>query len=123
MKNVIPIFLIFVVLVCLSSCKKTVEDVIDCIAESYLLSISDEVDDTNPKLVHFEFVNNDTDGRFTQDAQINWDFGDGQTGTSTNNKIDHTYSNTGDYTVKTSYTLRNGSSSCSGSKEKSVTIN
>ena len=123
MKRIIPIILISVILLCLNSCKKTVEDVIDCIAESYPLSISEEVDATNPKLIYFEFVNNDTDGRFTQDSQVNWDFGDGNSATSTNNKIDHTYSSAGDYTVKTSYTLRNGSASCSGSKEKSVAVN
>ena len=123
MKHIIFLILISLILLNVQGCKKTVEDVIDCVAESYLLSISDEVDANNPKLFHFEFVNNDTDGRFTQDSQVNWDFGDGSTATSSNNKIDHTYADIGNYTVKASYTLRNGSASCSGSKEKSISVN
>ncbi len=123
MKRIIFVILISFILLSVNGCKKTVDDVIDCIVESAFLYISDEVDAANPKLIHFEFENNDTDGRFTQDAQVNWDFGDGSTATSNNNKIDHTYVDVGDYTVKSSYTLRNGSSSCSGSKEKSISVN
>ncbi len=122
MKKIIPIILFASFLFIEPGCKEVIDDIIDCSVESLLLSVTDEVDANNPKLVHFEFVNNDTDGDFTLDQEINWDFGDGETGTSTNNKIDHTYANTGDYKVTADYTLRRGSATCTGSKEKNVTI-
>ncbi len=122
MKKIIPIILFASFLFIEPGCKEVIDDVIDCSVESLLLSVTDEVDANNPKLVHFEFVNNDTDGKFTLDQEINWDFGDGETGTSNNNKIDHTYANAGDYKVTADYTLRRGSATCTGSKEKNVTI-
>lgn len=122
MKRIIPIILFATFLFIEPGCKEVVDDVIDCSIESMLLSVKYEVDTTNTKLVHFEFVNNDTDGDFTQDAAVEWDFGDGSTDTSTDNKIDHTYANTGDFKVVATYTLRRGSASCNGSKDKTVTI-
>jgi hypothetical protein len=123
MKRIIPLLLMLPFLLIEPGCKKAIEDAIDCTLESALLSIHADIDGDNLKLVHFEFKNNDTDGKFTLDPEINWDFGDGNTATSTNHKVDHTYADTGDYTVKANYTLRRGDASCSGPKEKTVTIN
>lgn len=122
MKQIIPAILLASILFIESGCKKVVEDIIDCTIESALLSIHDEVDGTNPKLVHFEFINNDTGGDFTLDSTINWDFGDGNTTSSTGLKTDHIYSNKGNYKVTASYTLRRGSATCTGYKEDDVTI-
>ncbi|HDO28070.1 MAG TPA: PKD domain-containing protein [Bacteroidetes bacterium] len=123
MKYLIPAFLLVSFLFIETGCKKIIDDVIDCAAESILLSIDAQIDTVNIKLVHFEFINDDTEGKFTLDKDINWNFGDGKTATSTNNKVDHTYSGTGDYDVVATYTLHRGSSECTGPKEKTVTIN
>jgi len=106
-----------------SGCKKAVEDAIDCTTESFFLYITGNVDANNLKLFHFTFVNNDSSGDYTLDNEIKWDFGDGVTQTSQGMTIDHTYANTGSYTAKASYTLRKGSSSCSGYKEKAINVN
>lgn len=106
-----------------TGCKDAINDAIDCILESAFLKIEADIDGNNPKLVHFEFINNDTEGGFTLNQNINWDFGDGNTATSTNNKIDHTFSDIDDYTVTAAYTLHRGSASCNSTKEKIVTIN
>ncbi|NOX85276.1 MAG: PKD domain-containing protein [Chlorobi bacterium] len=123
MKHFIPVILFVSFLFIEPGCKKAIEDAIDCGFESALLSIDVQIDGTNPKLVHFEFINNDTDGRFTLDPEIKWDFGDGKTETSSNHKIEHTYPGTGDYDVKATYTLRRGTASCTGPKEVQVSIN
>lgn len=122
MKHILPIVLFVSFLFWESGCKDVVEDVIDCSLESARLSINDEIDENNPKLVHFEFVNKDVDGSFTLDNEVKWDFGDGHTTTSTTLKIDHTYTQANTFAVKATYTLRRGSASCTGPKEKSVTI-
>lgn len=122
MKIIISVILFTSFLFIQPGCKDVVDDVIDCTIESLSLSIHDNVDANNSKLVHFEFVNNDTDGSFTQDPNVNWDFGDGNTGTSADNKIDHTYTAAGDYKVVATYTLHKGNASCTGPKDKTVTI-
>lgn len=122
MKYIIPVFLLASFLFVETGCKKIIDDTIDCAAESVLLSVDARVDTNNIKLVHFEFINDDTEGKFTLDPQIKWDFGDGKTATSVNNKIDHTYTGAGDYNVTATYTLRRGSADCTGPKEKTVTI-
>ncbi len=106
-----------------SGCKKAVEDAIDCTTESFFLYIKGDVDANDSKLFHFTFVNNDSSGDYILDNEIKWDFGDGVTQTSQGLTIDHTYANTGSYTAKANYTLRKGSSSCSGYKEKAINVN
>ena len=122
MKYLIPAFLIMSFLFVETGCKKIIEDAIDCAAESILLSIDARIDTSNAKLVHFEFINDNTSGDLTLDKQIEWNFGDGKTATSTNNKVDHTYTYAADFPVTANYTLRKGSSSCTGQKEKTVTV-
>ncbi len=122
MKKFIPVILIVSFLFVESGCKKAIDDALDCSLESILLSVDAQIDSTNQKLVHFEFINNDTEGKFTLDSEIKWDFGDGKTETSTNHKIDHTYAGPGDYDVKATYTLRKGKDSCTGPKEIPVSI-
>ncbi len=106
-----------------TGCKKAIEDAIDCTTESFFLSVTGNVDANNPKLFHFTFVNNDSSGDYTLDNEIKWDFGDGVTQTSQGLTIDHTYASTGSFTAKANYTLRKGSSSCSGYKEKTINVN
>lgn len=123
MKHLLPLALFLSFILIEMGCKKGIDDSIDCIVESAFLEINDSTDQNNPKLVYFEFVNTDTEGGFSLDNTIAWDFGDGSTATSTNHKIDHTYTNSGDFTVKGSYTLRRGDATCSSSKQTTVTVN
>ncbi len=122
MKYLIPVFLFVSFLFIETGCKKVIDDAIDCSLESILLSIDARVDTSNTKLVHFEFINDNTTGDFTLDQQIDWNFGDGETATSTNNKVDHTYTYATDFPVTANYTLHKGSASCTGQKEKTVTV-
>ena len=103
------------------SCKKVVDNIIDCVAESLFIVVHADLDDTNPKLMHFEFVYNPTEG-FVLQTPISWNFGDGHTvvGEKT---IDHEYETTGNYEVIVSYTLKKGSETCSSSSTKNITIN
>jgi hypothetical protein len=123
MKYSILILLFATIIVFQPGCKNVIDDVIDCSIESAFLSIHADVDSTNSKLVHFEFVNSDTDGGFSLDSDIGWDFGDGNTSTSINHKTEHIYAESGDYKVKATYILRRGDATCSGPKEKDVVIN
>ncbi len=122
MKRIIPIILFMSFLFIEPGCKQAIEDAIDCTIESAFLIIHADVDATNSKLFHFEFINNDTEGSFTLDQEINWDFGDGNTGISTNNKIDHIYADTGYYKAVANYTLRRGDASCNGPKDKDINV-
>jgi len=122
MKYFIPIVLISTLLFIESGCKSVIDDIIDCSIESAFLSVKDSIDDINPKLVHFEFVNNDTEGGFTLDNDIHWDFGDGNVETSTNLKTDHIYADSGSFKVIATYILRRGDASCTGPKNKTITV-
>ena len=121
MKKVLVLIVIAVYVTVMHGCKEITEDIIDCTVESAFLSVHSETDASNQKLVHFEFRNNSS-GDFILDPSIHWDFGDGQTITTTNLKPDHTYVNSGTYHVVASYTLRRGSASCTGTKEHDVTV-
>jgi len=121
-KYLIPVFLFVSFLFIETGCKKVIDDVIDCSLESTLLSIDAKIDTSNTKLVYFEFINDNTTGDFTLDQQIDWNFGDGKTATSTNNKVEHTCTYATDFKVTANYTLHKGSASCTGQKEKTVTI-
>jgi len=123
MKYLISIALFVTIIFIQPRCTSVVHDIIDCSIESAFLSIHAVADTTNQKLVHFEFVNTDTDGGFTLDSDTQWDFGDGNTTTSTTHKTEHTYTNSGNYKVKASYTLRRGDATCTGTKEKDITVN
>ncbi len=123
MKTIHAITVVAILLIFQPSCKNAIDDAIDCSFQSSFLAIHDNVDTANTKLVHFEFVNNDTEGSFTLDSNISWDFGDGTSTTTTNFKATHLYAITGSYTVVANYVLRKGSASCNGPKNKTITIN
>jgi len=127
MKNLlIAIAIISVFFLSQTACKKTadvIEEEIDCTVDSWFLHINGDADAGNSKLFHFTFVNDDSSGDYTLDNEINWDFGDGSIETSQGLTINHTYANTGSYTVKGSYTLNKGSKSCSSHKEKAINVN
>ncbi len=112
-----------VILISYTSCKDVVEDVIDCTVESAFLKVEASIDDTNPLLVHFTFINGDTiNNTFTLDQSIKWEFGDGAEETSDGLTISHQYPDIATYDTKGYYMLRRGSATCSDYKEKSVTL-
>jgi len=123
MKKLLLFIATALILVFYSSCKDVVEDVIDCTVESAFLKVEADIDDANPLLVHFTFINGDTiDNTFTLDQSIKWEFGDGNEETSDGLTISHQYPDLATYDAKGHYTLRRGSATCSSYKEKSVTV-
>lgn len=103
------------------TCKRAVDDALDCVAESLFVVVHADLDSINPKLMHFEFVYNPSEG-FTLETPLSWNFGDGHTisGATT---IDHEYDNTGTYEAVVSYTLKKGGESCSSNSTKHIEIN
>jgi hypothetical protein len=123
MKKVILFFTIAFALTAMNSCKKAVEDSIDCIAASLLVSMESNADANNSKLIHFKFLldqneNND----FTLDDRLKFDFGDGNVETIEGTEVSHEYASAGSFDVKVNYTLHRGSSSCMPVKEKTITV-
>ena len=127
MKYIISIVLFITFLFVQPGCKNVIDDIvndiIDCSVESAYLSIHVDADTINSKLVHFEFINTDTEENFTLDSEVNWDFDDGVAITSNNHKTVHTYAEAGDYKVTAAYTLRRESATCTSTKEKNITVN
>jgi len=101
------------------SCKKAIEDAIDCTSESIFVVIHADLDTANFKLMHFEFDYNPSEG-FYLELPISWNFGDGET-INGSEKIDHVYA-AGTYEAVASYTLKKGSSSCSSTSSKHIVI-
>jgi len=121
MKKNIVLIVIAVYVTVMPACKEITEDIIDCTIESAELSVHSEADEPNPKKIHFEFRNNSS-GDFKLDPSIHWDFGDGQTITTTNLKPYHTYATSGTFHVVASFTLRRGDASCTGTKKHDVDV-
>ena len=121
MKKLFILLLFPVLILSEVTCKKAVDDALDCVSESLFVVVHADLDSINPKLMHFEFVYNPSEG-FILQTPINWNFGDGQT-VNGGVKIDHEYENTGSYDAVISYTLKKGSSSCSSNSTKHIVIN
>ena len=102
------------------SCKKDIEDSIDCLSEGFLISVSHTPDAQDSKKITFKITYS---GDHSLDNSVKWDFGDGQTETK-GTEVTHTYSNTGAFTVKAmDITVRNGDAWCSHEKDLELTIN
>lgn len=102
-----------------TSCKKTLESIVDCAGETAFKSVHSTIDGTNAKLAHLE-------ARYSGSHSFNsvtWDFGDGKTDTKTAKTIDHLYTAAGTYTVKAKIKIVNGKSNCESTVTKTVVIN
>ena len=101
------------------ACKKTTENVVDCIAESLLVSVKYKADAANSKMINFEVNYSGTNTV----QSVEWVYGDGNTAKVNGTTSSHTYSNAGPYTVKAKVSIGNGSSSCTSDQEKNITVN
>ena len=101
------------------ACKKTSEDVIDCIAEGILVSVKYSADASDSKKINFEI---NYDGTHTIKS-VEWIFGDGTTATVNSTTTTHAYSSAGSYALKAKVSIVSGSSSCTPELEKSITVN
>ena len=101
-----------------TSCKKDQEEVIECLAEGFLVHISHTEDAQDGKIINFEITYS---GEHDLDNSISWDFGDGHTGTH-GATTQHTYSADGTFLVKAEVTIRNSDAYCTYEKEETVNI-
>jgi PKD repeat protein len=81
-----------------SSCSKSAETVVDCIAEALMVSVNHNVSPTNSKEILF---NISYSGTLTI-SSVTWNYGDGKTETLNGTSATHTYSQAGPYTVSKS---------------------
>ena len=101
------------------SCKKTTEEIIDCVLELTFTFISYTVSIDDPKQIAFS-VNYDEE--FT--TTVEWLFGDGTSEIKTGVTTTHRYDTAGRYEVKANITLSGDHHvSCSVSKSKTVEVN
>lgn len=99
--------------------KKDLESTIDCVGESLLISISHPADANDPKTINYA-VNYSGDKTV---ASVDWDFGDGSSQTVNNTTISHSYTTSGNYTVKVKVHLKSGSATCTSEPQVTVTVN
>ncbi len=102
------------------SCKKEVENTIDCIFQPAYFTLKHTVDAQDTKKVNFEITYT---GEHALDNSVAWNFGDGTTKTVNGTTAEHTYSASGTYSAKANVTVRNGDSYCTIELDESVTIN
>jgi PKD domain-containing protein len=121
MKNFIIALFVSTLFLTIGSCKDAIESGVDCFFEVQFVTIHADLDSINPKLMHFQFVYDGSDG-VTLDHSINWNFGDGESVTA-DTIIDHEYAETGSYEAIASFTLHDQHGTCSSSSKKQIVIN
>jgi PKD repeat protein len=119
MRKVSFLFLIAGILLMQAACKKTTETVVDCLAESLLVSVKYKADAINNKIINFEV--NYAGANTVQ--SVEWIYGDGSTAKGNATTSTHTYSAAGPYTVKAKVAIAKGNSTCTPEPEKSITVN
>ena len=119
-KITIIAMLLFAISMSFSACKKDTEDVIDCLADGFLVEVSHTADTQNSKIIHFEVTYS---GDHQLDNSIKWDFGDGTTETLSGATAQHTYSATGTFHAKAEITVRNGDAWCGHDLTETVDVN
>jgi PKD repeat protein len=99
----------------LQSCKKTASSAVDCISEAIFVKVGYTADPSNSKKINFTA----TDSGEYPLKSVDWNYGDGSTGSTTTLTSTHTYANTGTYTVTANVNV----ASCTIKPQKSVTVN
>jgi hypothetical protein len=117
--SIAGLFSIAVFLLMQGACQKSTESVVDCIAESFFVSVKYKPDTSSSKKINFE-VN--YSGANTVQS-VEWIYGDGNTEKVNGTTATHTYTNAGPYTVKAKVLITKGSTTCTPEPEKSITVN
>lgn len=101
------------------SCGDDLEKAFDCTGENLLLEIAHTADAANSKKIDYKI---EYTGTYAVKS-VKWTFGDGSTLTVSGSTVSHTYATGGTFAVKADVTLKSGSSSCTSSHSKNVTVN
>lgn len=102
-----------------SSCKKDLEKIVDCLAESSLASIDASIDPANSKLYTFKVSYGGTHTLGT----VKWKFGDGSEATTNGSEtVTHTFAD-GAYKVTAEATITGEGATCNPVLEKNVVVN
>lgn len=111
-------FLLLCALVLSLSCKKAMEESIDCIVELLFSFITYTPNQVDPKEITLTV---DYAGGF--DITVLWEYGDGKSETKIGTTTTHRYDSAGAYDVKANITLSGENySSCSTSRSKTVDV-
>lgn len=118
MKKMKRIFAVVIIAFLSISCSKhDDEEIVDCFGESILIQLKHSVDGADSKKINYpiEYAGTKTI------TSVKWTFGDGTTGEGMN--VSHTYAAAGTFEVKADVTTKEGSSACTSSPKKSITVN
>lgn len=104
-----------------TSCKKELDTIVDCLAETSLTSINASVDPANTKMYTFHVSYGGTNNLGT----VTWNFGDGSAEATTNGTatITHTYATEGVYKVIATPKITKDKEECNPNVEKNVVVN
>ncbi len=117
MKNIVLI-LTGIILLSLS-CRKAVENVIDCLFEGGYITIEHSANAGNSKIITFTLT---YDGEYSLENTVTWNFGDGSPEVTGNKTITKTYENAGTYDVQAHWKVTHKHESCSSTKSKKITV-
>ena len=92
-------------------------NVFNCVGETIITHIRHNTDTNNALMVNYEIEYN---GDYNL-TSVQWEFGDGSTGSGVTTT--HTYTSSGTYDVKAKVTVNDGGGSCSFTKDKSINVN
>lgn len=102
-----------------SGCKKVLDSVVNCFAESSLFGINEQVDPSNSKIYIFKATYSGSHKL----GEVKWTFGDGSEATTVGTEsVSHTFSS-GTFTVKAEGNISNGSETCKPAPVKTITVN
>jgi len=111
-------FLFFFIAISFLQCKKTTESIVDCLGESFLVSVHATTDASNSKkiLLEAKYIGSHTL------SNVTWEYGDGMSETLNTTTTTHTYVTSGVYTVKAKVKLNSNNNSCTIEPTKTITI-
>lgn len=110
--------IVFIIAFTFFSCSDDdVKSGIDCIAESAYIHFSSSPDPDDSHTITFSVSYT---GEMTL-TSVKWEFGDGQSVTTEEHTVTHTYTNSGEFTAKANVELNNGQ--CGSSHTRTITIN
>lgn len=101
------------------SCRKSVDEAVDCLGESFLLSFTHSVAPTNSREIRFTVNYTGTHDL----TSVTWDYGDGSTQAVNAPGVVHIYTAPGTYEVKANITLKRGNTTCVPHLKTSVIVN